>query len=70
LDDERDGVARQGAVWGTSEWSATEVRGDRHRRSITHKPVTEQSQYNLLDRHKVEEEFAELFAETGYGSTI
>jgi aryl-alcohol dehydrogenase-like predicted oxidoreductase len=31
--------------------------------------VTEQSQYNLLDRHKVEVEFADLFAETGYGNT-
>jgi voltage-dependent potassium channel beta subunit len=58
--------------WGTSEWSANEVReaieiADRHH---LHKPVTEQLQYNLLDRHKVEEEFADLFAETGYGNTI
>jgi voltage-dependent potassium channel beta subunit len=57
--------------WGTSEWSADAVRkaiaiADRHH---LHPPVTEQSQYNLLDRHKVEVEFADLFAETGYGNT-
>jgi voltage-dependent potassium channel beta subunit len=57
--------------WGTSEWSADAVReaiaiADRHH---LHSPVTEQSQYNLLDRHKVEVEFADLFAETGYGNT-
>ncbi len=57
--------------WGTSEWPVTAVReaiaiADRHH---LHAPVTEQSQYNLLDRHKVEVEFAGLFAETGYGNT-
>jgi voltage-dependent potassium channel beta subunit len=58
--------------WGTSEWAATEVCEaiDIAERHHLHKPVTEQSQYNLLDRHKVEDEFAELFAETRYGNTI
>jgi voltage-dependent potassium channel beta subunit len=58
--------------WGTSEWAADEIRGaieiaERHH---LHKPVTEQSQYNLLERRKVEQEYKRLFAETGYGETI
>ena len=40
--------------WGTSEWAADEIRGaieiaERHH---LHKPVTEQPQYNLLDRER------------------
>jgi voltage-dependent potassium channel beta subunit len=58
--------------WGTSEWSADEIRSaiaiaERHH---LHKPITEQSQYNLLDRRKVEKEYARLVSETGYGNTI
>ena len=58
--------------WGTSEWSADEIRGaieiaERHH---LHKPVTEQPQYNLLDRRRVEREYARLFTDTGYGATI
>lgn len=58
--------------WGTSEWSADEIRSaidiaDRHH---LHKPITEQSQYNLLDRRKVEREYARLVSETGYGNTV
>ena len=57
--------------WGTSEWAADEIRGaieiaERHH---LHKPVTEQPEYNLLARRRVEEEYARLFAETGYGAT-
>jgi len=32
--------------------------------------VTEQSEYNLLNREKVEFEYARLFADTNYGNTI
>jgi len=58
--------------WGTSEWAADEIRGaieiaERHH---LHKPVTEQPEYNLLARTRVEEEYARLFADTGYGATI
>ncbi|MBV1892599.1 MAG: aldo/keto reductase [Ilumatobacteraceae bacterium] len=58
--------------WGTSEWSADDIRGaieiaERHH---LHKPVTEQSQYNLLERRKVEHEYARLQADFGYGNTI
>jgi voltage-dependent potassium channel beta subunit len=58
--------------WGTSEWSADEIRAaiavaDRHH---LHRPVTEQSQYNLLERRKVEREYARLNEEFHYGNTI
>jgi aryl-alcohol dehydrogenase-like predicted oxidoreductase len=57
--------------WGTSEWTADEIRHaiDVAERHHLHKPVTEQSQYNLLERTKVEDEYARLHAETGYGNT-
>jgi len=58
--------------WGTSEWSADEIRAaiDLAERHHLHKPVTEQPQYNLLARDRVEREYARLIAETGYGTTI
>ena len=70
--DERHRVEGKALYWGTSEWTADEIRAaidiaDRHH---LHKPVTEQSQYNLLDRDKVEDEYARLFDDTGYGNTI
>ncbi len=57
--------------WGTSEWSAEEVRAaweiaERHH---LHKPVVEQPQYNLLHRHKVEDEYARLYDDVGIGLT-
>lgn len=57
--------------WGTSEWSADEIRHaiDIAERHHLHQPVTEQSQYNLLERTKVEHEYARLHADTGYGNT-
>ncbi len=58
--------------WGTSEWSAEEIRAaiDIAERHHLHKPVTEQSQYNLLERTKVESEYARLNADFNYGNTI
>ena len=58
--------------WGTSEWSADEIRHaiDVAERHHLHKPVTEQSQYNILERTKVEVEYARLHEDTGYGNTI
>nr|WP_227462334.1 aldo/keto reductase [Desertimonas flava] len=58
--------------WGTSEWSADEIRSaiDIAERHHLHKPVTEQPQYNLVARRRVEQEYARLFEETGYGATI
>jgi voltage-dependent potassium channel beta subunit len=58
--------------WGTSEWSADEIRAawliaDRHH---LHKPVMEQPQYNLLTRDRVETEYARLYDDIGLGTTI
>ena len=58
--------------WGTSEWSAAEIVSaieiaERHH---LHKPVMEQPQYNLLWRDRMEKEYARLFADYGYGTTI
>jgi voltage-dependent potassium channel beta subunit len=57
--------------WGTSEWSADDIRGaweiaERHH---LHKPVMEQPQYNLLHRERVEREYARLYEEIGLGTT-
>jgi len=57
--------------WGTSEWSAAEIRAawdiaDRHH---LHKPVMEQPQYNLLERRRVEHEYARLYGDIGLGLT-
>ncbi len=62
----------QALYWGTSEWAADEIRHaiDVAERHHLHPPVTEQSQYNMLERRKVEHEYARLHAETGYGNTI
>jgi voltage-dependent potassium channel beta subunit len=62
----------QALYWGTSEWSAYEIRSaiDIAERHGLHKPVTEQSEYNLLHRRTVEVEFARLYADTHYGNTI
>jgi voltage-dependent potassium channel beta subunit len=58
--------------WGTSEWSADEIRAawdvaDRHG---WHKPVVEQPEYNLLHRERVEQEYARLYEDLGIGTTI
>ena len=58
--------------WGTSEWSAEEIAQAWHvadRRNM-HKPVTEQPQYNLLHRDRVEREYARLYRDIGLGTTI
>ncbi|HEV7886212.1 MAG TPA: aldo/keto reductase [Acidimicrobiales bacterium] len=63
--------AGKALYWGTSEWSADEIRAawevaERHH---LHKPVMEQPQYNLLSRRKVEKEFARLYDDIGLGLT-
>jgi voltage-dependent potassium channel beta subunit len=58
--------------WGTSEWSAEEIAQAWHiadRRNM-HKPVTEQPQYNLFHRERVEREYARLYRDLGIGTTI
>ena len=57
--------------WGVSEWSADEIRAawnvcDKYG---WHKPVTEQPQYNLFHRERVEKEYARLYEDIGLGTT-
>lgn len=66
-------MIRQGKAlyWGTSEWSADEIRAaweiaERHH---LHKPVMEQPQYHLFHRRRVEKEYARLYEDIGLGLT-
>jgi len=57
--------------WGTSEWSAQEIRAaweiaERHH---LRNPVVEQPEYNLFNRTKVETEYARLYEDIGLGLT-
>jgi voltage-dependent potassium channel beta subunit len=57
--------------WGTSEWSAADIRAawdiaDKHH---LHKPVTEQPQYNLFWRKRVEKDYERLYEDIGLGLT-
>ena len=57
--------------WGTSEWSADEIRAaweiaDKHH---LRKPVMEQPQYNIFERKRVEREYARLYEDIGLGLT-
>lgn len=57
--------------WGTSEWSAEEIRTawDIAERHHLHKPVMEQPQYHLFHRRRVEQEYARLYDDIGLGLT-
>jgi voltage-dependent potassium channel beta subunit len=61
----------QAIYWGTSEWPAADIvaANELAERHHLHKPVTEQPEYNLFRRKPVEEEYARLFKDYGYGST-
>ncbi len=67
-----DMISRGKALyWGTSEWSADEIRSawniaERHH---LHKPVMEQPQYHLFYRKRVEQEYKRLYEDTGLGLT-
>ena len=69
-----DIVIKQGKAlyWGTSEWSAAEImRADGLARQYGLTPPTmEQPQYNMFVRERVEKEYALLYQELGYGTTI
>lgn len=67
-------LIQQGKIlyWGTSEWSGVEIM-EAHR--VAHQysligPAVEQSQYNLFERNKMENEFLMLFKTVGMGTTI
>ncbi len=57
--------------WGTSEWSAAEIAMacDFAERHHLHAPVTEQPQYNLFHRERLESEYARIFDDYGIGTT-
>jgi len=67
-------VIQQGKAfyWGTSEWSAAEIllANQVARENHLRPPSMEQPQYNLLHRRRFEEEYAILYKELGYGTTI
>jgi voltage-dependent potassium channel beta subunit len=64
-------TAGKALYWGTSEWSAAEIRAawDIAERHHWHKPVVEQPQYHLLHRRRVEQEYARLYDDIGLGLT-
>ena len=69
-----DQVVRQGKAlyWGTSMWSAAGImQADAiARQNGLRPPSMEQPEYNMLNRYKFEIEFAPLYQELGYGTTI
>ncbi len=69
-----DIVIKQGKAfyWGTSEWSAAEIMaadGIARQYGLT-PPSMEQPQYNMLWRDRFEKEYAPLYRDLGYGTTI
>ena len=58
--------------WGTSEWSAQEIMEAHMVAKENHLigPVMEQPQYNMLNRQKVEVDFAQIYKTVGLGTTI
>jgi voltage-dependent potassium channel beta subunit len=67
-------LIQQGKVfyWGTSEWSGVEIM-EAHRIAEKFRligPTMEQSQYNLFERNKIENEFLEIYKNVGMGTTI
>lgn len=57
--------------WGVSEWPAKSIRRayEIAKRQNLRAPVTEQPQYNLLARSRVEREYKDLYKEFGLGLT-
>lgn len=68
-----DHLIRQGKVlyWGTSEWSAAQLR-EAYAVCAKHNliaPTCEQPHYNMFHRDRVERELAPLYTEHGLGTT-
>jgi len=64
-------VQGKALYWGTSEWSAADIRSawEVAHRYGWHKPLMEQPQYHLFHRRRVEQEYALLYDEIGLGLT-
>ncbi len=58
--------------WGTSEWSAHQIRHayEVARREHLVPPTMEQPQYNMFHRERVEREYSVLYDDIGLGTTI
>ena len=58
--------------WGTSEWSAQQIMEAYAiaRREHLIPPQMEQPEYNMFNRERVEKEYARLYTEIGFGTTI
>lgn len=69
-----DILIKQGKLfyWGTSEWPAEDIiKAIKLARELgLTPPVMEQPQYSLLARDRFEREYASVFSDYGYGSTI
>jgi len=69
-----DQMIREGKAlyWGTSEWSAEQIRKayDFARQEHLRPPLMEQPQYNMFHRHRVEKEYNMLYKDIGLGTTI
>ncbi len=67
-------VIREGKAlyWGTSEWSAEQIRTAHAvaRREHLRPPSMEQPQYNMFHRDRVEREYSSLYRELGLGTTV
>lgn len=67
-------VINQGKAfyWGTSEWTAEQIREAVHiaKRDHLRMPLMEQPQYNMFHRERVEGEYKRLYDEFGLGTTI
>lgn len=67
-------LIQQGKIlyWGTSEWSGVEIM-EAHRVAAEFKligPITEQPQYNMFERDKIEKEYMDVYRTVGLGTTI
>lgn len=69
-----DLISHHGKVlyWGTSEWPAEAIFAATEfaRANGLVPPSTEQAQYNLLVRHRVEEEYKDLYSRIGLGLMV
>ncbi len=69
-----DTLVRQGKVlyWGTSGWPAEAIEEAHRVAAAAHlyAPTMEQPRYNLLQRDRVEQEYAPLYQRYGMGTTV
>ncbi|MCK8521282.1 aldo/keto reductase [Aquimarina sp. D1M17] len=67
-------LIQQGKIlyWGTSEWSGVQIMEARRvaQQYNLIGPKVEQSQYNLLKRDKIENEFKDIYKNIGLGTTV